>query len=88
MKKVEEHSFSVEMKSQSSIRRMSFLDKENANVLFEGFLGELKEISLVEGLMLQIEGSNGVLRVDITQEDLKGCLEVEKAVALGGERHE
>jgi hypothetical protein len=88
MKKVEEHSFSVEMKSQSSVRRWSFLDKENANVLFEGFLGELKEVSFVEGLMLQIEGSNGVLRVDITQENLKGCLEVKKAAALGGERHE
>ena len=63
---------------------MSFLDEENANILFEGFLGELKEVSFVEGLMLQIEGANGVLRVDITQEDLKGCLDIQKASALGG----
>jgi len=86
VKRVEEHSFSVEMKSEHSVRRMSFLDKENANILFEGFLGELKEVALVEGLMLQIEGTNGVLRVDITREDLKGCLDVKKSSPLEGEQ--
>jgi len=86
VKRVEEHSFSVEMKSEHSVRRMSFLDKENANILIEGFLGDLKEVSLVEGLMLQIEGANGVLRIDITREDLKGCLDVKKAIGFGGEQ--
>ena len=83
-KRAEEHSFSVEMKSEHSVSRMSFLDKENANILFEGFLGELKKISFIEGPMLQIEGANGVLRIDITQEDLKCCLGVKKTPPSAG----
>lgn len=83
MKRIEEHSFSLEMKSEHSVRRMSFLDGEDGNVLFEGFLGELKKVSLVEDLMLQIEGANGVLRVDITQEDLKGCLYEKESATIG-----
>jgi len=86
VKRVEEHSFSVEMKSEHSVRKLSFLDEENASILFEGFLGELKEISLVEGLMLQIEGANGVLRLDISREDLAGCLDVKEALGFGGEQ--
>ncbi len=86
VKRVEEHSFSVEMKSEHCVRRMSFLDKENGHVFFEGFLGELKNVSLVEGLMLEMEGANGVLRVDITTEDLRRCLDSTKTTALGGEQ--
>lgn len=43
-------------------------------MLFEGFLGELKEISLVEGLMLEVRGSNGILRMDLTEEELRSAL--------------
>jgi hypothetical protein len=84
VKRVEEHSFSIEMKSEHCVRRMSFLDKENGHVFFEGFLGELKNVSLVEGLMLEIEGTNGVLRVDITEKEMKNCLDAKKATVKGG----
>lgn len=73
-RKVDEHSFSVEMKSEHFVRRMSFLDKENGQVFFEGFLGELRNISMVEDVMLEIEGTNGVLRLDITQQEIEKCL--------------
>jgi hypothetical protein len=82
-KRVEEHSFSIEMKSEQYVRKMSFLDKEESNVFFEGFLGALKGISIVEGVMLQMEGANGVLRVDVTQEELENCLSRKKAVDAG-----
>ena len=85
VKRVEEHSFSVEMNSEKCVRQMSFLEGENNHVFFEGFLGKLKGVSLIEGLMLQIEGANGVLRVDIALEDLKGCLDAKKTPAMGGE---
>ena len=84
VKRVEEHSFSIEMKSEHCVRRMSFLDKENGHVFFEGFLGGLKNVSLVEGLMLEIEGTNGVLRVDITEKEMKNCLDAKKATVKGG----
>ncbi len=73
------------MKSEQCVRRMSFLDKENGKVFFEGFLGELTGVSMVEGLMLEIQGVNGVLRVDITQKEIESCLDAKKAGAYGGE---
>ena len=85
-KRIEEHSFSVEMKSEHCVRRMSFLDKDNGQVFFEGFLGELTNVSMVEGLMLEIEGVNGVLRVDITQKEIESYLDAKKTATHGGEQ--
>jgi hypothetical protein len=83
-KRTEEHSFSVEMKSERCVRRISFLDEENGKVFFEGFLGELKNVAMVEGVMLEIEGRNGVLKLDITQQEMEKCLNPKKA--KGGEQ--
>ncbi len=77
-KKVDRHSFSIEMNSEHSVRRMSFFDKENGKVFFEGFLGELKNVTMVEDLMLEITGANGILRVDISQEEMKKHLNTKK----------
>jgi hypothetical protein len=73
-KRVEEHSFSIEMKSEDCVRRISILGSENVQVFFEGFLGELKNVSMVEGVMLEVEGVNGVLRLDIAQGEMEKCL--------------
>jgi hypothetical protein len=77
-KKAEEHSFSIEMRSERCVRRMSFLDKENGHVFFEGFLGKLKKIAVVEDVMLEIEGKNGVLKLDITGQELEKGLTSDK----------
>jgi hypothetical protein len=83
-KRTEEHSFSIEMKSERCVRRISFLDEENGTVFFEGFLGELKNVVMVEGVMLEIEGKNGVLKLDITQQEMEKYLNSKKA--HGGEQ--
>jgi len=85
-KKVDKHSFSVEMNSEHCVRRMSFLDKENGQVFFEGFLGELKNVATVEGLMLEITGENGILRVDISQEEMEKYLGSKKKSIIGDEQ--
>jgi hypothetical protein len=36
---------------------------------------------MIEGVMLEIEGKNGVLKLDITQQDMKKCLAMKKASA-------
>ena len=77
-KRTEEHSFSIELKSEQCVRRMSFLDKETGVVFFEGFLGELRNVVMVEGVMLEIEGENGVLKLDTTQQEIKKCLSPKK----------
>ena len=71
MGKIEEHSFSIEMKSHESIRSMRFPARENGHIIFEGFLGKLRNVSLVEGVMLEIEGKNGILKLDITHQEIR-----------------
>jgi hypothetical protein len=73
-KKAEQHSFSIEMKSENCVRRVSFFDKENGHVFFEGFLGKLKNIAVVENVMLEIEGKNGVIKLDITRQEIENGL--------------
>ncbi|MHA2392903.1 MAG: hypothetical protein ACXAEX_13230 [Promethearchaeota archaeon] len=66
-----EHSFSIEMKSKKNVRTISISDEEYNRVLFEGFLGELLKISHIEGRMLEVKGTNGVLRIDLSEDELK-----------------
>lgn len=64
-----EHSFSIEMGSKKNLSHIS-LSEESDGVLIKGKLGELQEICHEEGLMVEIKGDLGVLRIDITEEEL------------------
>jgi len=85
-KVIEEHSFSVELKTEGAVKRMSFLDKENGQVFFEGCLGKLTSINMVEGVMLEIEGDNGTLRLDITQKEIEQGIFPKKSFQIKGEQ--
>jgi hypothetical protein len=73
-----EHAFSVEMKSKKYVRHMSISNESYDRVLFEGFLGELKELSMVESAVLEVKGANGILRVDLSEGDLRKMLSNKK----------
>jgi hypothetical protein len=85
-KAVEEHSFSVELKTEGAVRRMSFIDEENGQVFLEGCLGKLTSINMVEGIMLEIEGDNGTLRLDITQKEIEQGIIPKKSLKIKGEQ--
>jgi len=72
--KVEKHTFSVELKSKEYMKRVAIPNEAGDTVLLEGFLGELEEIDLVEGVMLEIKGANGILRMDLNEEELNTLL--------------
>jgi hypothetical protein len=42
--------------------------------LIEGFLGGLVETELIENIMLEIKGTGGVIRLDLTKEELDKTL--------------
>jgi hypothetical protein len=51
------------------------LSEENGgNVLIQGSLGAFKTLHFTEGVMLEIEGANGSLRMDFTEDELRGLL--------------
>ena len=67
-------SFSVEIKSKSHVKTISLSDEAHERVLFEGDLGELRELSLVEGDVLEFMGVSGILRVNVAEEQLHQAL--------------
>ncbi len=85
-KRVEEHSFSVELKTEGAVKRISFLDKENGQVFFEGCLGKLTSINMVEGVMLEIEGDIGTFKLDITQKEIEQGIIPKKSLHITGEQ--
>lgn len=62
------------MKSKKHVRHISLSNESHDRVLFEGFLGDLQELSVVEGKVLEIKGTNGILRIDLTEDDLREML--------------
>ena len=66
-----EHAFSIEMKSKRYVKNISISNEAHDRVLFEGNLGKLLEMSLVEGDVLELIGNNGVLRINLTKEQLQ-----------------
>ncbi|MHA2391235.1 MAG: hypothetical protein ACXAEX_04640 [Promethearchaeota archaeon] len=64
------HAFSIEMTSPSHVRSINFSVNNRDRVLFEGSLGELQRLGIVDSVMLEIVGANGVLRIDLTEKEL------------------
>ncbi len=69
-----EHSFSVEMRSKEHVKHISLSDELHDRVLFEGSLGKLEELSMIEGAVLVVKGANGVLRIDLSEDKLRKML--------------
>lgn len=69
-----EHAFSIEMKSKKHVKHISLSNESHEHVLFEGFLGELEELSMVEGAVLEVKGANGILRIDLSEDELRKML--------------
>ncbi len=69
-----EHMFSIQLKSKEYLKSVALPNDEEGNILIEGFLGTLESASLTEGVMLEINGAKGSLRMDFTEEELKRLL--------------
>ena len=72
--------FSVEIESKKHLTNVSISDKSRERVLIEGFLGELSEIETIEDVLIQFKGANGVLRIDLSKDELWQKLSVKKEV--------
>ena len=71
----DERMFIIELRSKSNVKSVS-LDG-NEKVFIEGSLGILKRAQFVEDLVLEVIGSNGELRIDLTSGDLKSSIKSE-----------
>jgi len=48
--------------------------ENDAKVLIEGFLGDIESLGIIEGVMLEINGSNGTLKMDLSEEEISKLL--------------
>ena len=58
------------MKSKEHIKQILLSSNGRNPILFEGTLGNLGKVSLVEDLVLEIRGENGSLRIDLSKDEL------------------
>jgi hypothetical protein len=77
-----ERGFSVEMASKNHVRTLVVSDESQGKVLFEGNLGELKALEMVEEIVLQVTGANGTLRIDIEEDEFRRMLKKKGGAAL------
>ena len=66
--KVEENErfFSVELKSKVSLKNITLTNGGQENVLVEGSIGELQRAEFSEGIILEVVGDQGVLRINLS----------------------
>ena len=65
-----ERVFSVELKSKRNLKNITLTDGSSESVLIEGTIGELLRATFVEGVVLEVVGKNGVLRLDLREDDI------------------
>ena len=63
--------FSVEMKSKDHVKNITISNEAHDRVLFEGDLGQLEEVTFIGGGMLEVRGINGILRLELGQEEME-----------------
>lgn len=66
------------MKSKKHVKQISVSNEPPDNVLFEGVLGDLEELSIVEGAILEVKCTNGTLRIDLSEDELRNMLSPKK----------
>jgi hypothetical protein len=69
-RKEKERSFSVELKSRAYLSNLTLADSSQENVLVEGTLGRLQRASVTDGVVMQVIGDKGVLRISLTKDEI------------------
>jgi hypothetical protein len=67
-----ERSFSIELKSKANVKNITLSNDSQENALIEGTIGKLEHAKFVEDMVLEVMGIKGVLRIDISENEIKG----------------
>ena len=66
-----ERSFSVELKSKANLKNITLNNDVQENAVIEGTIGKLEHAGFVEDTVLEVTGRKGVLRIDISENEIK-----------------
>ena len=67
-----ERFFSIELNSKQQIKNMTLIDDSNkGSTLIEGTIGNLIDATFTEGIVLEVRGTKGMLRLDLQAKEIK-----------------
>lgn len=66
-----ERVFSIELKSKRNLKNITLTNGSSDSVLVEGTIGELVQATFAEGIILEVIGKDGILRVDLGEDEIK-----------------
>ena len=66
-----ERFFSVELKSKTNLKNVTMTNGGHENVLIEGTIGSLRHATFVDGVVLEVLCDKGVLRINLTRDEIK-----------------
>ena len=66
-----ERVFSVELKSKRHLKNVTLTNGSSDSVLIEGTIGKLVRATFAEGIILEVIGKKGVLRIDLGEGEIK-----------------
>jgi hypothetical protein len=66
-----ERSFSIELKSKVNVKNLTLNNDFQENALIEGTIGKLEHAEFVEDSVFEVLGRKGVLRIDISENEIK-----------------
>ena len=67
--------FSAVLDSKKQVKNITLTDNIHQKVFFEADIGQLEQVKFTEGLLLEIVGTKGVLRIDLPIEALRKVVE-------------
>jgi hypothetical protein len=66
-----ERFFSIELNSRAHLKNVTLTNGSHDSVLLEGTLGELVQATFADGIILEVVGKKGVLRINLGEEEIK-----------------
>jgi hypothetical protein len=65
-----ERIFSVELKSKRDLKNITLANGSSNSVFVDGTIGKLVQATFTEGIILEVIGKNGILRVDLGEDEI------------------
>lgn len=72
---VKDRTFSIELRSRAGLRNVTLANGACDRVLVDGTIGELERVSIAEGVVLEVVGKGGTLRVDLREDEIRRTLQ-------------
>jgi len=75
-----ECTFSIELTAKAYLKTVNLANGSRESVLVEGTIGQMQCAQFQEGIVLEVVGTKGVLRIDLSPEEIQkgGKAEVKK----------